>query len=229
MPFNPWLGEWTVKTPLPAIEAREEGARLDRIADETLAAHREPRLQGRCGERGLHRGGAPSVFEGELPGISRAAAARRRVAPSKTDRGGQIAILDRDFPRGVWASAALSATAGHGLADVMHFFCAERGPEGFFCFLASHAFIGAPPGSDFPSRGRIVGAGETAYSRPRKWCLRVDRNDVGMRAVGAQEKSVKAVGEIPVGGVTALSVRRRASSRRIVFSVMGRRNGARKA
>src|SRR5206468_9202531 len=81
------------------IEAREEGARLDRIADETLAAHREARFQGGCRERGLHRGGvARLVFEGEVAGDVlvqlRCARARRSL---ETDRGGKVAILDRDF------------------------------------------------------------------------------------------------------------------------------------
>src|SRR5207302_6397533 len=81
------------------IEAREGGARLDRIADETLAAHREPRCQRRRGERGLHRGGvARLVFEGEVAGDVlvqlRCARARRSL---ETDRGGKIAIPDGDF------------------------------------------------------------------------------------------------------------------------------------
>src|SRR5207253_9106354 len=75
------------------IEAREEGARLDRIADESLAAHREPRFHGRSGERRLHRGGvARPVFEGEVAGDVlvqlRRARARRGL---EADRGGKIA------------------------------------------------------------------------------------------------------------------------------------------
>src|SRR5207248_11230808 len=77
------------------IEAREEGARLDRIADETLAVQREPGLQGRCGERGPHRGGiARLVFEGEVAGDVLVQLRRARARRSlETDRGGKIAIL----------------------------------------------------------------------------------------------------------------------------------------
>src|SRR2546427_9698594 len=88
----------------------------------------------------------------------------------------------------------------------MHLLLRERGPEGFFLLLASHAFITHPAGERFPSGSRVVGAGENGvHARPRQCGLRIDRNDVGMRAVGAQEKSVKLSGKIPVGGVAALS------------------------
>ena len=145
------------------IEAREEGARLDRIADETLAAHREPRCQRRRGERGLHRGGvARLVFEGEVAGdvlVQRRCARARR--PLETHHGGKIAIPDGDFLGGVLRERrAFCDDEGDGLADVVHFPMRERGPEGFSLLLASYAFVRHPAGKRLPSGSGIVGPGE---------------------------------------------------------------------
>ena len=192
------------------IEAREEGARLDRIADQTLAAHREPRFQGRCGESGPHRGGvAGLVFEGEVAGDVlvqlRRARPRRRV---ETDRGGKIAILERDFLGGVLRERrALRDREGHGLADVVHLLVRERGPEGFFLLLASHALIRHSAGKRLPAGRRIVGAGEhEMHARPCGRGRDVGRDDLGVRAVGAQEKGVKLARKIPVRAVATLAL-----------------------
>ena len=187
----------------------EERARLDRVADQALARDGEPRAQGRAREGRLHRGAvAGFVFEGEVAGrLLVQLRGSRRGGGFESDRGRQVAVLDRDLlGRILREQRALGNDQRHRLAHVVHLPACERRPEGLAHCLPADACEANPALERFPSGLGEVGAREhEMHAAARSRRRGVDRGDLRMRAVGAQEEGVQLPREVPVGGEAALA------------------------
>src|SRR5207302_3010701 len=90
------------------------------------------------------------------------------------------------------------------LPDVVDLAVRECGPEGLLLLLSSHPLVGDAAGERLPARGGVVGPFEYEVDAlARQGRLGVDRDDLGVCTVGAQEKSVELSGQVPVRGITA--------------------------
>src|SRR5882672_10320881 len=121
----------------------------------------------------------------------------------EADRRRQLAVLDRDVLRGVLRERqSLGDDEGDRLADVVDLTLGERWPERFLLLLPAHAFVGDAARERLPARGGVVLAGEDqTHALAGLGGGRVDRDDVGVRAVRSQEERVELAGKVPVRGV----------------------------
>ncbi len=184
------------------------GARLHRVADHARVVQRElHHARGRA-ERGLGRGlVARDPVEGKVPG--KLGVELCRAGFERLFRGGhrgQLVIFDRDQLGGVLRELRrLRHDAGDALADVADFSLREHRARRFFQRLAE-PILDAEVGRNrlVAGFGHVLAGEHDEHSRGFERSGRVDGNDLGVRAVRAQERRVGLIRKIPVGGETPL-------------------------
>ena len=191
------------------VESGETRARLERIADETLAFDREPAHEFRARERG---GGRQLVarfeFEREVAGyvgVQLRRAGRDRGIEGRD--GGQIAIFDVDEIARVFRDCrGLRNDHRHRLAHEAHASLGQHRMQRLHHLLPVLARVVDYVGQRLESLGARVVAGQNrGDARMRQRARRVDADDLGVGAVGAQKKRVQLVRKVPVRRIAAVA------------------------
>jgi hypothetical protein len=190
------------------VVGRQARTRLHRVADHARVLERDFHDLARRAERRVGRGlVARDPVEGEVAGqlgVQLRRARRERLFGDR-DRG-QLLVLDGDqLGRVLRRVRRLGDDAGDALADVAHLALSEHRAGRFLQRLAVAVLHPEVRGNRaVTGLGDVLAGEHREHSRRSECGGDVDRHDVGVRPVRAQERRVGLVREIPIGGELAL-------------------------